>query len=116
MDPWAGEAAARELQRMVTTRGFVGALVNPSDGRRYLDDLACAPLLAAAQELNRPLFSASLARSALGGALQGLPSYLRPWVNSTSISGSVGENDDLAHRAGRTDPQPTPRAIRRTLG
>jgi aminocarboxymuconate-semialdehyde decarboxylase len=56
VDPWAGEAAARELERMVVALGFAGALVNPSDGRRYLDDPACAPLLAAAESLGRPLF------------------------------------------------------------
>ena len=56
VDPWAGEAAARELERMVTTLGFAGALVNPSDGRRYLDDPACGPLLATAERLGRPLF------------------------------------------------------------
>ena len=46
VDPWGGESAARELERMVEELGFAGALVNPSDGRRYLDDPACAPLLA----------------------------------------------------------------------
>jgi aminocarboxymuconate-semialdehyde decarboxylase len=56
VDPWAGDAAARELERMVGELGFAGALVNPSDGRRYLDDPACAPLLAAAESLARPLF------------------------------------------------------------
>jgi aminocarboxymuconate-semialdehyde decarboxylase len=56
VDPWGGEAAARELERMVHELGFAGALVNPSDGHRYLDDAACAPLLAAAERLGRPLF------------------------------------------------------------
>ena len=56
VDPWAGEAAARELERMVTTLGFAGALVNPSDGRRYLDDETCRPLLSEAERLDRPLF------------------------------------------------------------
>ena len=57
VDPFAGEAAAHELERMVTTLGFAGALVNPSDGGvRYLDDPACEPLLAAAAALGRPLF------------------------------------------------------------
>jgi predicted TIM-barrel fold metal-dependent hydrolase len=60
VDPFAGEAAARELERMVGELGFAGALVNPSDapfgGRRYLDDPACGPLLAAAQAQGRPLF------------------------------------------------------------
>ena len=56
VDPWGGEGAARELERMIGELGFVGALVNPSDGRRYLDDPACAPLLATAERLGRPLF------------------------------------------------------------
>ena len=45
---------------MVDELGFLGALVNPTDapsgGRRYLDDPACGPLLAAAEALGRPLF------------------------------------------------------------
>ena len=45
---------------MIDDLGFVGALVNPSDspagGHRYLDDPACAPLLAAAAARGRPLF------------------------------------------------------------
>jgi predicted TIM-barrel fold metal-dependent hydrolase len=56
VDPFAGEAAGRELERMVSELGFAGALVNPSDGRRYLDDAACRPLLEAAERLGRPLF------------------------------------------------------------
>jgi len=60
VDPFSGEAAARELERMVGQLGLVGALVNPSDapfgGRRYLDDAACGPLLASAEALGRPLF------------------------------------------------------------
>lgn len=56
VDPWSGDDAARELERMVGELGFAGALVNPSDGRRYLDDASCAPLLAAAEHLGRPLF------------------------------------------------------------
>jgi predicted TIM-barrel fold metal-dependent hydrolase len=60
VDPWAGEAAARELERMVGELGFAGALVNPYDGRsggpRYLDDPVCGPLLSAAERLGRPLF------------------------------------------------------------
>ena len=71
VDPWAGEVAARELERMVTALGFAGALVNPADGRRYLDDSACAPLLAAAERLRRPLRAAH-ARSARRRALQRL--------------------------------------------
>ncbi len=46
-------AAARELERMVG----VSPSDAPSGGRRYLDDPACGPLLAAAEALGRPLFS-----------------------------------------------------------
>jgi aminocarboxymuconate-semialdehyde decarboxylase len=56
LDPFAGEAAARELERAARELGFVGALVSPSDGRRFLDDPAAAPLLAAADQLGLPLF------------------------------------------------------------
>jgi aminocarboxymuconate-semialdehyde decarboxylase len=56
VDPFTGEAAAREFHRMIGELGFVGALINPSNGARYLDDPACAPLLDAAEKLGRPLF------------------------------------------------------------
>ena len=60
VDPFSGDAAARELERMVDELGFLGALVNPTDapagGRRYLDDPACGPLLATAAARGRPLF------------------------------------------------------------
>ena len=60
VDPFAGDAAARELERMVDELGFLGVLVSPTDaptgGRRYLDDPACGPLLAAAEARGRPLF------------------------------------------------------------
>jgi aminocarboxymuconate-semialdehyde decarboxylase len=55
LDPWGGEATAHELERCAKL-GLVGALVNPSDGRRYLDDPAAEPLLAAAERLGLPLF------------------------------------------------------------
>jgi aminocarboxymuconate-semialdehyde decarboxylase len=55
LDPWGGEATARELERCAGL-GLVGALVNPSDGERYLDDPAAEPLLAAAERLGLPLF------------------------------------------------------------
>ena len=48
-------AAARELGRMVG----VSPSAAPSGGRRYLDDPACGPLLAAAEALGRPLFHPS---------------------------------------------------------
>ena len=56
VDPFDGEAAARELERMTRDLGLVGALVAPSDGRRYLDDPTAAPLLAASARLGAPLF------------------------------------------------------------
>jgi predicted TIM-barrel fold metal-dependent hydrolase len=55
IDAWEGEAAARELERLPGL-GLVGALVNPSDGRRYLDDPAAQPLLATAERLGLTLF------------------------------------------------------------
>jgi len=56
VDPFGGDDAARELERMTRQLGFAGALVAPSDGHRYLDDPAAASLLAAAAELGCPLF------------------------------------------------------------
>jgi predicted TIM-barrel fold metal-dependent hydrolase len=56
VDPFDGDVAARELERMTHELGLVGALVAPSDGRRYLDDAAAAPLLAASAALRAPLF------------------------------------------------------------
>jgi aminocarboxymuconate-semialdehyde decarboxylase len=56
VDPFESEAAGRELVRMVSELRLAGALVNPSDGRRYLDDAACRPLLETAERLGRPLF------------------------------------------------------------
>jgi aminocarboxymuconate-semialdehyde decarboxylase len=56
VDPFDGDDAARELERMTAELGLVGALVAPSDGQRYLDDAAAAPLLAASARLGAPLF------------------------------------------------------------
>jgi predicted TIM-barrel fold metal-dependent hydrolase len=56
LDPFDGDLAARELERMTAELGLVGALVAPSDGQRYLDDPAAAPLLQAAARLGAPLF------------------------------------------------------------
>jgi aminocarboxymuconate-semialdehyde decarboxylase len=55
LQPWDGEAAARELERFPQL-GLVGALVNPADGPRYLDDPSAEPVLAAAERLGLPLF------------------------------------------------------------
>lgn len=56
VDPFDGDAAARELERMTRDLGLLGALVAPSDGDRYLDDPVVAPLLAASARLGAPLF------------------------------------------------------------
>ncbi len=56
VDPFDGDEAARELERMTTELGLSGALVAPSDGPRYLDDPAAAPLLATSARLGAPLF------------------------------------------------------------
>jgi len=56
LDPFAGDLASRELERLSRDLGLVGALVNPSDGSRFLDDPACEPLLATAERLGLTLF------------------------------------------------------------
>lgn len=55
--PWqAPEAAARELERTVKELGFKGALINGRPGSKFLDDPFYAPILAALNELNVPLY------------------------------------------------------------
>ena len=55
--PWqAPEAAARELQRAVKELGLKGALINGRPGETFLDDTRYAPILAALDELNVPLY------------------------------------------------------------
>jgi predicted TIM-barrel fold metal-dependent hydrolase len=55
--PWqAPEAAARELERAVKQLGFKGALINGRPGDTFLDDERYAPILAALDELNVPLY------------------------------------------------------------
>ena len=56
IEPFGGEAAARELERATRDLGLVGALVNPSDGAEYLDAPRAEPFLAAAVALRVPLF------------------------------------------------------------
>ncbi len=50
------EAAARELERTVTTYGFVGALINGHTHGRYLDHESFTPLLERAQALDVPIY------------------------------------------------------------
>jgi predicted TIM-barrel fold metal-dependent hydrolase len=55
--PWqAPEAAARELERAVKELGLKGALINGRPSDVFLDDAAYAPVLAAFDELNVPLY------------------------------------------------------------
>jgi aminocarboxymuconate-semialdehyde decarboxylase len=75
LDPWDGEASARELERIVRDLGLFGVLVNPSypgsgpataspggsaggvpGGAEYLDAPRAAPFLAAAEALGIPIF------------------------------------------------------------
>lgn len=56
IDPFGGEAAARELKRAVTALGLGGACLDCARGDRFLDDPAARPVLDAAAELHVPLF------------------------------------------------------------
>jgi len=55
IDPWGGEPAARELERLTRELGLVGVLVNPADGTQYLDAPAAESFLAAAVALDVPI-------------------------------------------------------------
>ncbi|MCS2159048.1 amidohydrolase family protein [Scandinavium sp. H11S7] len=55
--PWSDpQAAADELKRCVETLGFKGALLTGRPGDTFLDDPRYAPVLAAAADLNVPLY------------------------------------------------------------
>lgn len=55
--PWqAPQAAAHELERAVKELGLKGALINGRPGINFLDDPQYAPILAALNELNVPLY------------------------------------------------------------
>ena len=68
VDPFGGEASARELERLTRELELYGALINPSggpsvgppsgpsDGSEYLDSPRAEPFLAAAEALDVPLF------------------------------------------------------------
>lgn len=56
LDPFGGEASARELERATRELGLYGVLVNPSDGEPYLDAPEAEPFLAAAVALDAPIF------------------------------------------------------------
>ncbi|EHG8447699.1 amidohydrolase [Salmonella enterica subsp. enterica] len=56
--PWSDpQAAADELKRCVHTLGFQGALITGRPGDTFLDDPFYLPVLAAAAELNVPLYT-----------------------------------------------------------
>jgi predicted TIM-barrel fold metal-dependent hydrolase len=56
VDPFGGEASARELERLTRELGLFGVLVNPSYGAEYLDAPSAEPFLAAAGALGVPIF------------------------------------------------------------
>jgi aminocarboxymuconate-semialdehyde decarboxylase len=56
IDPYGGEPAVRELERLTRELDLSGVLVNPSDGSSYLDVPRAEPFLAAAEALGVPLF------------------------------------------------------------
>jgi aminocarboxymuconate-semialdehyde decarboxylase len=63
VDPWDGEAAAREVERATRKLGLVGVLVNPGypsgagpAGAEYLDSPRAEPFLAAVEALGAPIF------------------------------------------------------------
>jgi predicted TIM-barrel fold metal-dependent hydrolase len=55
IDPFGGEASARELERLTRELGLVGVVINPADGQQYLDAPDAEPFLAAASALGVPM-------------------------------------------------------------
>jgi len=56
IDPFGGESAAQEVERLTRDLGLVGVLANPAAGDAYLDDPRAEPFLAAAEALDVPIF------------------------------------------------------------
>jgi uncharacterized protein len=50
------DEAAQEFRRAVRELGFHGAIINGATDGRFLDDPRFAPVLAAAEELNKPIY------------------------------------------------------------
>src|SRR6201991_4776887 len=50
------EAAAEEMRRCVNELGFVGTLIQGTCGGRFLDDRRFEPVLAAAEEVDLPIY------------------------------------------------------------
>jgi predicted TIM-barrel fold metal-dependent hydrolase len=75
------EAAAKELTRAVAVLGFCGALINGTTDDRFLDDPRFEPILAAAQELDVPIYlhphlAPAAVRDLYYGNLPGSTGYL----------------------------------------
>jgi predicted TIM-barrel fold metal-dependent hydrolase len=89
------EAAARELERCIKDLGFVGLLVNGTTEDLFLDDPRFEPILAAAEQLDVPLYiHPSLAPQGVrdiyysrlpGSAGMGLESASWGWHSETAI-------------------------------
>jgi len=54
--PFSKNAAAKELARTVMAVGFVGAMVNGTTAGKFLDDSSYDGILAAAEELDVPIY------------------------------------------------------------
>jgi 2,3-dihydroxybenzoate decarboxylase len=73
-----GRAAADELRRCVGEYGFLGVLVNGHTRGRYLDDVEYAPLWAALEELDVPLYLHPAFASTTPDVLSGYPELAGP--------------------------------------
>ncbi|MHB8645002.1 MAG: amidohydrolase family protein [Thermomicrobiales bacterium] len=56
IDPFGGDAAAREVERAITALGLGGICLDCARGERFLDASACRPALEAAASLGVPVF------------------------------------------------------------
>jgi 5-carboxyvanillate decarboxylase len=54
--PQAPDTAAREMERAITNLGLNGFIINSHTDDRYLDDPFFAPVLEAAEALDRPIY------------------------------------------------------------
>jgi len=56
IDPFGGDAAAREVDRAITALGLGGICLDCARGERFLDAAECRPVLEAAASLGVPVF------------------------------------------------------------
>ncbi len=56
IDPFGGDAAAREVERAITDLGLGGICLDCARGERFLDVAECRPILEAAASLGAPVF------------------------------------------------------------